>query len=939
MVGNYFFTLFLQEGEPLGRPVSLRSRSLWWSTLEVSSARLSHINKQTTNQSAQADATHTTHAQVSESVCPSREHSRFPPLPRSQPHTSSGGGGNERSINPHSHESTLPHGRASSAIPTCAQANKSQQTRLNKSRKPTSLNKSSKSQQVQQTTPFPIMVSFAFTAPTAVERVPESSAVHGGGGEQDEVLVRLAARMKANIATGDRRRHIFKKYADCFTGMEAVDWMLEQMEAKSIAEAVRKGQGLLASHYIEKVEKELKFEYNKKRFYRFTPTTPEFVLTQHPDRPLPSASLDLPLSAASRQRALAALLGGFVADAASTSLNGVSHPEKTIPNLLRLDFDPAFCGLYDSSGGESGGKGKGGKTRMESSTGFEARMILQCVARRGHLHGSQLAKDAYWAYKNDHRLLSTTSRAFIKRIHAGKAWPNCAVKCRSIDVIALIPIVVALYAGTNSLFTKVDELVKVFYSGQRVRDAALVAAFILEQVILGASVLQAMRMSIRTERLTVKQRKMIFKAFTKSQLPSYEAIQKFGNKGSLPRGFYAVLQPLFVLSDYPTAVRENIIGGGRTCRRAMFIGACFAAQDGLEALPEGWIKKTQYYDLIEADAKALISQREVQSGFVAQDEEVDVAPRSSLSVPYTDYSSRASLGGGGGPRSSQSGANAALRASLSGTHRSSSNTTRSTMSHQSQQHQPYQHPRPGSYLSNQSGGYRPRSGSFESASSSPRSVASNLSYASGTTTGSSVRSVIDLGDMDMFYQQGGGSSYGGTPRDSDKRLSFEMHKFFQQYGHHHSAGGSGRLSIGENDSFAHSNTSTLRASDMGMNPLRVSELNPFFQNARSSHGGGGPRRHSERNMFSQSGYSVSGDGNSGGNGNGGLARASDGNVFYQSGAFPQASRASSMRASDPHPFYQHQPTSYESDQDDDDVVLAHRVSLDQDQRVSIHAIL
>ncbi|GAB9466554.1 Crystallin j1a-like [Globisporangium polare] len=776
------------------------------------------------------------------------------------------------------------------------------------------------------------MVSFAFTAPTAVERVPESSVVQG---EQDEVLVRLAARMKANIATGDRRRHLFKKYADCFTGMEAVDWMLEQMEAKSIAEAVRKGQGLLTSHYIEKVEKELKFEYNKKRFYRFTPTTPEFVSAHSgPDRPLPSASLDLPLSAASRKRALAAILGGFVADAASTSLNGVSHPEKTIPNLLRLDFDPAFCGLYDSAGGEGGKSGKGGKTRMESSTGFEARMILQCVARRGHLHGSQLAKDAYWAYKNDHRLLSTTSRAFIKRIHAGKSWPNCAVKCRSIDVIALIPVVVALYAGTNSLFTKVDELVKVFYSGQRVRDAALVAAFILEQVILGASVLQAMRMSIRTERLTVKQRKMIFKAFTKSQLPSYEAIQKFGNKGSLPRGFFAVLQPLFVLSDYPTAVRENIIGGGRTCRRAMFIGACFAAQDGLESLPEGWIKKTQYYDLIEADAKALISQREVQSGFsTTQEEEVDVAPRSSLSASYTDYSSRASHSGAVPPRSS-------LRASLSGTHRSSVPSGRSSLSQShsipsvATQHQPYQHPRPGSHLSNQSGqsgGYRPRSGSFESASSSPRSVASNFSYASGTTTGSSVRSVIDLGDMDMFYQQGGGS-YGGssTPRDSDKRLSFEMHKFFQQYGHN--SGGSGRLSIGENDSFAHSNTSTLRASDMSMNPLRASDLNPFFQSTRSS---GGPRRHSERNMFSQSGYSVNG----GNNGHNGMARASDGNLFYQSGAFPQASRASSVRASDPHPFYQHQPTSYESDQDDDDVVLAHRVSLDQDQRVSIHAIL
>ncbi|TDH64970.1 hypothetical protein CCR75_008050 [Bremia lactucae] len=605
--------------------------------------------------------------------------------------------------------------------------------------------------------------------PTAVERVPESSAVNGDQEqEQEEALLRLAARMKQNVATGDRRRHLFKRYRDCFTGMEAVDWMLEQMEAKSVAEAVRKGQGLMSHHYIEKVEKETKFEYNKKRFYRFTATTPEFV--QAVERPLPCATLDLPLSAAARRRALAALIGGFVADAASTSLNGVSHPEKTIPNLLRLDFDPAFCGLYDTAHGNDK---KGSRTRMESSTGFEARILLQCISRRGHIHGSQLAKDAYWGFKNDHRLLSASSRSFIKRVHSGKGWPHCAVKCRSIDVLSLIPIVVALYAGTNQLFTKVDELVKVFYVGTRVRDAALVAAFVLEQVILGASVLQAMRMSIRTERLSVKQRKVIFKAFTKSQLPSYEAIQKFGNRGSLPGGFHAVLQPLFVLNDYPTAVRENIIGGGRTCRRAMFIGACFAAQDGLEAIPEGWIQKTQYFDFIEADASSLVGRREAQGSFTEEDEEdqlaayVDYLPRSSMSssrqMDHLDLSRRssnnlaASLTGVNG-ETADVASDVPPENLLSSSHRSSNPVRR----------------RSNSYAS--SGGL-----------SSPRSCASNFSYASQTTNASSVRSVIDLGDMDKFYQSGVGHTLppSTTPRSSagtDGRMSFEMQKFFQAYG-------------------------------------------------------------------------------------------------------------------------------------------------------------
>ncbi|KAG2527768.1 hypothetical protein JM16_003181 [Phytophthora kernoviae] len=743
-----------------------------------------------------------------------------------------------------------------------------------------------------------------FSMPTAVERVPEGSAVNDTEQELEEALLRLAARMKQNVATGDRRRHLFKKYRDCFTGMEAVDWMLEQMEAKSVAEAVRKGQGLLSHHYIEKVEKETKFEYNKKRFYRFTATTPEFVTAV--ERPLPSATMDLPLSAAARRRALAALIGGFVADAASTSLNGVSHPEKTIPNLLRLDFDPAFCGLFDTADGND----KASRTRMESSTGFEARILLQCIARRGHIHGSQLAKDAYWGFKNDSRLLSASSRAFIKRVHSGKGWPHCAVKCRSIDVLSLIPIVVALYAGTNSLFTKVDELVKVFYVGTRVRDAALVAAFVLEQVILGASVLQAMRMSIRTERLSVKQRKVIFKAFTKSQLPSYEAIQKFGNRGSLPGGFHAVLQPLFVLNDYPTAVRENIIGGGRTCRRAMFIGACFAAQDGLDSIPEGWIKKTQYFDFIEADASTLVGRREVQGSFTEEDEEDRLAA-------YVDYVPRSSVSSS---RRMASNERQESRRSNNSLARTSSQANDKDLDNNEPEPAP-ETMRPSSRRS--SGPIRRRSNSYASSGglSSPRSCASNFSYASQTTTASSVRSVIDLGDMDKFYQSGVGNSLGSgsTPRSSggtDGRLSFEMQKFFQAYGAAAAARGSRGSggSYGENGSY-NSGSSTVRSSDL--NQLRPSDMAQYIRRSSAS---------ARRSDLRQSYIATS--------------RRSDTSLMHGNQQPRYSGKVS--RVSDPNAFYRRSsstPAYAPEVERSNDVVLAHRVSLDDEQRVSLHAIL
>lgn len=499
-------------------------------------------------------------------------------------------------------------------------------------------------------------------------------------------------------------------------------------------------------------------------------------------------------------------------------------------------------------------------------------------------------------------------------MHSGKGWPHCAVKCRSIDVLSLIPIVVALYAGTNQLFTKVDELVKVFYVGTRVRDAALVAAFVLEQVILGASVLQAMRMSIRTERLSVKQRKVIFKAFTKSQLPSYEAIQKFGNRGSLPGGFHAVLQPLFVLNDYPTAVRENIIGGGRTCRRAMFIGACFAAQDGLDAIPEGWIQKTQYFDFIEADASTLVGRREVQGSFTEEDEEdrlaayMDYVPRSSMSSNRSRHMERPESS----RRSSQN-----LGASSSNVNGEASDIAGELP------------PEGVSSSRRSSGPIRRRSNSYASSGglSSPRSIASNFSYASQTTTASSVRSVIDLGDMDKFYQSGVGNTLtaSSTPRSSggtDGRLSFEMQKFFQAYGAAAAARGSrgSHGSFGENGSYG-SGSSTVRSSDL--NQLRPSDMAPYLR--RSS---AGARRSDPRSdPHLRHSYIAS-------------SRRSDTNLMYGSHQPRYSGKVS--RVSDPNAFYRRSsstPAYVPEAERSEDVVLAHRVSLDDEQRVSLHAIL
>ncbi|CAI5744944.1 unnamed protein product [Peronospora destructor] len=135
-----------------------------------------------------------------------------------------------------------------------------------------------------------------------------------------------------------------------------------------------------------------------------------------------------------------------------------------------------------------------------------------------------------------------------------------------------------------------------------------------------------------------------------------------------------------------------------------------------------------------------------------------------------------------------------------------------------------------------SGPIRLRSNSYASSGglSSPHSIASNFSYASQTTTASSLRSVIDLGDMDKFYQSGVDNALqtSSTPRSSggtDGRLSFEMQKFFQAYGA--AAARGSRCSYEKNGSYG-SGSSTVRSSDL--NQLRPNDMATYLRRSSAS---------------------------------------------------------------------------------------------------------
>jgi hypothetical protein len=69
-------------------------------------------------------------------------------------------------------------------------------------------------------------------------------------------------------------------------------------------------------------------------------------------------------------------------------------------------------------------------------------------------------------------------------------------------------------------------------------------------------------------------------------------VKKFGKACSYPGTFNGSIHAIITSKSYKSAVIKTIKAGGCNCSRANFVGAYFAAKNGLKSIPKNWIKKT-----------------------------------------------------------------------------------------------------------------------------------------------------------------------------------------------------------------------------------------------------------------------------------------------------------------------------------------------------------
>lgn len=130
----------------------------------------------------------------------------------------------------------------------------------------------------------------------------------------------------------------------------------------------------------------------------------------------------------------------------------------------------------------------------QSPYGDEAVTLITSLAKEGKLVPERLAEDSYAYFKAYTGRLNSLSKKYIELWEGGARWPSCGVRGDSqAHSLVRVPAIVARYHGKPEMQDMVVDAVRVNQDDQTAIDYAVAYAVILERVVQGASVSEALK--------------------------------------------------------------------------------------------------------------------------------------------------------------------------------------------------------------------------------------------------------------------------------------------------------------------------------------------------------------------------------------------------------------------------------------------------------------
>lgn len=317
---------------------------------------------------------------------------------------------------------------------------------------------------------------------------------------------------------------------------------------------------------------------------------------------------------AMKARAKAAILGAFVADAATMPLHGI-YDQLLLEKLMKDKrtrekngtigpefYAPPQSPLYSYPVGR------------HTPYGDEAIPVIHSLSTKGFFDLEHTRDEVFQFYQSYKGRLNRGSLKFLELRKQGLPWDECVqIDDNQFLSVTKVPLIVARYAGSPMLLSKVEEAVRIQQASDSVIAATRLAARLLEKVILGSTVIEALQ-SVKTssEGISSEEAEYIddlerrIGGARPSFFPFNVAAEKIGLSAQLPESLSTSLYALSCFRSYEVAIRANISAGGDNACRSWLIGAMLAAEGGESCIPLEWKNKTLLYPEILSLANRLV---------------------------------------------------------------------------------------------------------------------------------------------------------------------------------------------------------------------------------------------------------------------------------------------------------------------------------------------
>ncbi|KAE9026263.1 hypothetical protein PF005_g6084 [Phytophthora fragariae] len=284
----------------------------------------------------------------------------------------------------------------------------------------------------------------------------------------------------------------------------------------------------------------------------------------------------------------------------STSAMSLTTKQRALAAVTGPEFyEPPSCPFYSHESGAL------------SPYGAEISPLLKDVAERGEFVPEEFAMTSYRAAKADKGYLNGALKEMVAKGDAGKKYPELASPSKDLHGGIKAPILVARYfEDTPLLLQKTREAVRVHEVGEVSENAAVATALLIQQVVQGVSLTDAISALTSNEAIGADTRASIQQVIDAVKAKSFPdataAVAHFGKACPLPGVLQGSVFVLLTSGGYVEALRANMLAGGDSCSRAIVIGAVTAAAQGGDAVPAGWKEKTEDYAQIQSLAEKII---------------------------------------------------------------------------------------------------------------------------------------------------------------------------------------------------------------------------------------------------------------------------------------------------------------------------------------------